>query len=91
VAELLALGRQGTRLYCGGGSPPPSADSGNVAEAGSTTACCRLSFSALIASSLSRAAWQEVVNKMITAYKAPVSPDDAKAVVDYLVHTKGAS
>jgi hypothetical protein len=29
--------------------------------------------------SLSRAAWQEVVNKMITAYKAPVSPDDAKA------------
>ena len=39
--------------------------------------------------SLSRAAWQEVVNKMITAYKAPVSPDDAKAIVDYLVRTKG--
>jgi len=38
-----------------------------------------------------RAAWQEVVNKMITAYKAPVSPDDAKAIVDYLVRTKGAS
>jgi cytochrome c5 len=41
--------------------------------------------------SLSREAWQEVVNKMITAYKAPVSPDDAKAIVDYLVHAKGAS
>jgi hypothetical protein len=41
--------------------------------------------------SMSREAWQEVVNKMITAYKAPVSPDDAKAIVDYLVHTKGAS
>ena len=41
--------------------------------------------------SLSRGAWQEVVNKMITAYKAPVSPDDAKAIVDYLVRTKGAS
>jgi cytochrome c5 len=41
--------------------------------------------------SLSRAAWQEVVNKMITAYKAPVDPDDAKAIVDYLVRTKGAS
>src|SRR3977135_606123 len=39
--------------------------------------------------SLSREAWQEVVNKMITAYKALVSPDDAKAIVDYLVHTKG--
>jgi cytochrome c5 len=41
--------------------------------------------------SLSREAWQEVVNKMITAYKAPVSPDDAKAIVDYLVRAKGAS
>jgi hypothetical protein len=41
--------------------------------------------------SLSREAWQEVVNKMITAYKAPVSPDDAKAIVDYLARTKGAS
>ncbi|UPK38090.1 cytochrome c [Bradyrhizobium sp. 186] len=41
--------------------------------------------------SLSREAWQEVVNKMIAAYKAPVSPDDAKAIVDYLVRAKGAS
>jgi hypothetical protein len=41
--------------------------------------------------SLSRLAWQEVVDKMITAYKAPISPDDAKAIVDYLVRTKGAS
>ena len=41
--------------------------------------------------SLSREAWQEVVSKMITAYKAPVSPDDAKAIVDYLVRTKGTS
>ena len=41
--------------------------------------------------SLSREAWQEVVSKMITAYKAPVSPDDAKAIVDYLVRIKGTS
>ena len=41
--------------------------------------------------SLSREAWQEVVNKMISAYKAPVSSDDAKAIVDYLVRTKGTS
>jgi hypothetical protein len=39
--------------------------------------------------SLPRDAWQEVVNKMIKAYKAPVSPDDAKAIVDYLVRAKG--
>jgi cytochrome c5 len=41
--------------------------------------------------SLSRTAWQEVVDKMIRAYKAPVSPDDAKAIVDYLVRTIGTS
>jgi hypothetical protein len=41
--------------------------------------------------SLPREAWQEVVNKMIKAYKAPVSPDDAKAIVDYLARTKGDS
>jgi len=39
--------------------------------------------------SLSREAWQEV--KVIAAYKAPVSSDDAKAIVDYLVRTKGTS
>jgi hypothetical protein len=41
--------------------------------------------------SLSREAWQEVVNKMITAYKAPVGPDDARVIVNYLVRTKGIS
>jgi hypothetical protein len=32
-----------------------------------------------------------VVNKMITAYGAPVSPEDARAIVDYLARTKGTS
>jgi cytochrome c553 len=41
--------------------------------------------------SLPREAWQEVVNKMIKAYKAPVSPGDAKAIVGYLARTKGDS
>jgi hypothetical protein len=41
--------------------------------------------------SLSREAWQEVVDKMIRAYKAPVGAEDAKAIVDYLARTKGAS
>jgi hypothetical protein len=37
---------------------------------------------------LSKENWEEVVHKMITAYKAPISPDDAKQIVDYLVKTK---
>jgi hypothetical protein len=37
---------------------------------------------------LSRESWAEVVHKMVTAYKAPISPDDEKQIVDYLARTK---
>jgi hypothetical protein len=39
--------------------------------------------------SLTRENWQEIVNKMINAYKAPIDPDMAAKIVDYLVRTKG--
>jgi mono/diheme cytochrome c family protein len=39
--------------------------------------------------SLSKTTWEEIVNKMIQAYKAPISPADAAAVVDYLTRAKG--
>jgi cytochrome c5 len=39
--------------------------------------------------SLSKDQWDEVVHKMITAYKAPISPQDATAIVDYLARRKG--
>ena len=39
---------------------------------------------------LSKSAWQAAVTKMINTYKAPVSEDDAAAIVDYLTRTKGA-
>ncbi|SDS44445.1 cytochrome c [Bradyrhizobium canariense] len=37
---------------------------------------------------LSKEAWAEVVHKMVTAYKAPILPDDEKQIVEYLVKTK---
>ena len=37
---------------------------------------------------LSRAEWQGEVNKMVKVYKAPVSPEDAAAVVEYLAQLK---
>jgi hypothetical protein len=40
---------------------------------------------------LTREAWQEVVTKMIKAYKAPIDPDTEAKIVDYLVRTKGKS
>jgi hypothetical protein len=39
---------------------------------------------------LSEEGWKEVVHKMVTAYKAPITPDDEKLIVDYLVKTKSA-
>ena len=74
----------------------PAGDSmfpgGTVADAiNNNCLACHSADHVLNQPSLSREAWQEVVNKMITAYKAPVSPDDAKAIVNYLVRTKGAS
>jgi hypothetical protein len=39
---------------------------------------------------LSKKTWEEVVHKMVTAYKAPISPDDEKQIVEYLAKTKSA-
>jgi hypothetical protein len=38
---------------------------------------------------LSKAQWEAQVNLMRTAYKAPIDPKDAAAIVDYLVSIKG--
>jgi hypothetical protein len=39
---------------------------------------------------LSRATWQAEVNKMRTAYAAPIDGGDVKQIVDYLARIKGA-
>ncbi len=39
---------------------------------------------------LSEEGWKEVVHKMVTAYKAPIAPNDEKLIVDYLVRVKSA-
>jgi sulfite dehydrogenase (cytochrome) subunit B len=39
--------------------------------------------------SLSKEGWEEVVQKMVRAYKAPISPEDAEKIVGYLAATKG--
>jgi mono/diheme cytochrome c family protein len=38
---------------------------------------------------LPKETWEEVVKKMINAYKAPISTADAAAIVDYLTRVKG--
>jgi hypothetical protein len=39
---------------------------------------------------LSKEVWTKEVDKMIKIYKAPVNPDDIPAIVDYLMHIRGA-
>src|SRR3977135_4318208 len=38
---------------------------------------------------LSKQAWAAEGNKMINAYKAPVAPEDAGAIIEYLSRIKG--
>src|ERR1700704_2430254 len=38
---------------------------------------------------LSKQAWAAEVNKMISAYKAPIDPKDAGAIIEYLSRIKG--
>lgn len=38
---------------------------------------------------LSKAAWDGVVEKMIHTYKAPIGQNDVPAIVDYLAATRG--
>jgi mono/diheme cytochrome c family protein len=39
---------------------------------------------------LTKAQWHAEVDKMRTAFKAPIDPNDLDAIIDYLVSTKGA-
>ena len=39
---------------------------------------------------LSQAQWRAEVEKMLTAYKAPVDPKEVEAIVAYLVSIRGA-
>jgi hypothetical protein len=62
------------------------------ANAQAITANCLACHSAgmvLTQPNLSKATWAGVVDKMIHAYKAPVSEGDAAAIIDYLQATKG--
>jgi hypothetical protein len=49
---------------------------------------CHSADHVLYQSLLSRENWEEVVHKIVTAYKAPISPDDEKRIVEYLAKTK---
>jgi len=64
------------------------------ASAASINDNCRACHSAdfvLTQPNLPKTAWDGVVKKMIKVMKAPVSPEDAAAIVNYLTETKGVN
>jgi cytochrome c5 len=65
----------------------PAAPGADVTSANCLT--CHSADHLLNQPGLSRAEWGKVVDKMITAYKAPISAPDAATIVDYLASIKG--
>jgi cytochrome c5 len=53
------------------------------------SACHSLDYPRINAPFLNRQGWETEVNKMIKAYGAPIAPDDAKIIVDYLAANYG--
>ena len=39
---------------------------------------------------LTKAVWTKEVDKMINVFKAPVATEDIPAIIDYLMHVRGA-
>ena len=57
---------------------------------GYCNACHSLDYPRINATFLNRQGWESEVNKMIKAYGAPIGPDDAKMIVDYLAANYGS-
>jgi mono/diheme cytochrome c family protein len=57
---------------------------------GYCNACHSLDYPRINATFLNRQGWESEVNKMIKAYGAPIGPDDAKIIVDYLAANYGS-
>ena len=56
---------------------------------GYCTTCHSLDYVRINAPFLNRQGWETEVNKMITAFGAPIGPTEAKIIVDYLVTNYG--
>jgi hypothetical protein len=65
--------------------PGPGADAIN-----NNCLACHSADMVLNQPALSKQAWAAEVNKMISVYKAPVAPEDAATIVDYLTALQGA-
>jgi len=62
---------------------------GHAAVEQNCASCHTLDYPRTNSPFLSRQGWEAEVNKMINIFGAPITPDDAKTIVDYLVKNYG--
>ena len=66
------------------------AGTGRDVVEGYCAACHSLDYPRINAPFLDRQGWEAEMNKMITAYGAPIGPADAKIIIDYLAANYGS-
>ena len=69
-------------------SERPYPDGPHAAVINNNCLTCHSAGMVLTQPQLSRAEWQGEVTKMVKVYKAPVAPEDAALIVDYLAQLK---
>ena len=84
IAVLLAVNAQAQENVA------LKAGAGRDVVEGYCSACHSLDYPRINAPFLNRQGWETEVNKMITAFGAPIGPSDAKIIVDYLVANYGS-
>jgi len=73
-----------------GEQPVPIKDApGHDLVENNCAACHSLDYPRTNASFMDRKTWQAEVDKMTNVFGAPIAPDDAKAIVDYLTKNYG--
>ena len=71
--------------------PVPLIDApGREAVQSHCVTCHSLDYPRINSPFMDRKAWEAEVNKMISAYGAPITPEDAKVIIDYLATNYGA-
>jgi sulfite dehydrogenase (cytochrome) subunit B len=84
IAVLFAVGAQAQENVA------LKAGAGRDVVEGYCNACHSLDYPRINAPFLNRQGWETEVNKMITAYGAPIGPAEAKIIVDYLAANYGS-
>ena len=89
TATSLALGVAASAAFSAEQSVPLNNAPGREAVENNCSACHSLDYVRINSPFLDRKGWQSEVDKMIKAFGADISPQDAAVIVDYLARNYG--